>query len=84
MQSPKSNDKTTKQPNQAAFLLTMTILDTIWRTFVPTIGATFMGIGLDKMFATTPLLTAVLVILGFMLSAYLVVQQLRNVKSNQR
>ncbi|HEU4830990.1 MAG TPA: AtpZ/AtpI family protein [Candidatus Saccharimonadales bacterium] len=79
-QSPKSKDKTTDQPRPAAILLLITIADTTWRMFAPTIGGTFAGIGLDHIFNTAPWLTITMVILGFAMSMTLVTLQIRKLK----
>lgn len=82
-QSPKEDKQTTIQPpprTKAALLLFSTMLDTTWRAFVPTVGGTFLGISLDGTFHTTPLLTFVMIIVGFLTSALLIVQQLRSVR----
>ncbi len=79
IQSPKSGNKTTP-PQNAALLLIGTILDTTWRAFVPTIGGTFLGIGLDKALNLAPLMTIIFVILGFIVSALLIILQLRAVR----
>lgn len=78
-QSPKSGNKTTP-PQSAALLLISTIADTTWRAFVPTIGGTFLGIGLDKAFNIAPIMTTIFIILGFAISALLIVLQLRAVQ----
>lgn len=61
-------------------LLLMTALDTTWRAFVPTIGGTFLGIGIDHLFNIAPTGTIVCLILGFAASAYLIVKQLTSVR----
>ena len=78
-QSPNANDET-HPPRSAALLLSVTILDTTWRTFGPTIGGTFAGIGLDNLFHTAPWWTVAMVSLGFVISMGLVVQQIIGVK----
>jgi hypothetical protein len=61
-------------------ILLMTALDTTWRAFVPTIGGTFLGIGIDKLFGIAPIATVVCLILGFAASIYLIVKQLASVR----
>ncbi|MEI7918153.1 MAG: AtpZ/AtpI family protein [Candidatus Saccharibacteria bacterium] len=78
--SPKANDDKVKQPRSAAILLSLTILDTTVRMFVPTIGGTFVGIALDHIFNTVPVFTAVMIIVGFSVSILLVVTQLKGFK----
>lgn len=78
-QSPKPGNKTTP-PQSAALLLITTMLDTTWRAFAPTIGGTFLGIGLDKALHLAPLMTIIFVILGFAVSVLLIILQLRAVR----
>lgn len=82
----------TKQPGQSevppsvqngAIVLLMTALDTTWRAFVPTIGGTFLGIGIDHLFNITPIATIVCLILGFTASALLIAQQLMSVRKTK-
>jgi hypothetical protein len=82
----------TKQPGQSEvqpsglsgpILLLMTALDTTWRAFVPTIGGTFLGIGLDHLFNIAPIATIVCLILGFITSTLLIAQQLISVRRHK-
>jgi hypothetical protein len=66
--------------SSAAILLLVTILDTTWRAFVPTIGGTILGINLDHVFNTAPVITIVMIIVGFITSALLVTLQIRRVR----
>ena len=75
--SLKTSDKTAVDPKAASKLLLITMLDTTWRAFVPTIGGTFLGIGLDHLFHTTPWCTTVIVPIGFVVSAILIMMQLK-------
>ena len=79
----------TKQPGtssaepsalSAPIILLMTALDTTWRAFVPTIGGTFLGIGIDHLFNIAPIGTIVCLIAGFALSTFLIVQQIVSVR----
>lgn len=79
-QSPKGKSKTTKQPQSAAILLTLTALDTTWRTFVPIIGGTIGGVAIDRSFHTTPIFTTILLIAGVVIATLLVLKQLRDVR----
>ena len=64
-------------------VLLMTALDTTWRAFVPTIGGTFLGIGIDRLFNIAPFATIVCLILGFAASALLIARQLMSVRRNK-
>lgn len=79
-QSPSLKTKTTNQPHPAAILLLLTILDTTWRAFVPTIGGTIFGVYLDNWLNKAPLFTTIMIIAGFCMSAVLISLQLRKVK----
>jgi hypothetical protein len=65
---------------KAAILLFATVADTTWRAFVPKIGGTILGIMLDNTFHTAPLLTTILIVVGFALSVLLIVLQIRSVR----
>ncbi len=85
-QSPNTQKQTTIQPptvTKAAILLFLTILDTTWRAFMPTIGGTILGIGLDHTFGTTPVITTVMIIVGFAVSILLVTLQIRSVRRSR-
>lgn len=58
----------------------MTALDTTWRAFVPTIGGVFLGIGIDLNFGIAPIATIICLVLGTILSALLIIKQLRDVR----
>lgn len=55
----------------------MTIADTTWRMFVPSIGGTFLGIWLDGEWSTTPWLMFTGIVLGFLVAAFAVWSQYR-------
>lgn len=79
--SPDKSDETTRTPDKSPVVLLLgTLVDTTWRAFIPTIGGTFLGIGLDHLFRTTPWWTITTVTLGFALSIALIVMQLKNVR----
>ncbi len=80
LKSRSASHDTAKQPQSAAILLIYTIIDTTWRAFVPTIGGTFLGVGLDKLFGLAPLMTVVMIIVGFALSALLIMLQIKSVR----
>ncbi len=67
----------------AAILLLLTVLDTTWRAFVPTIGGTFLGVGLDGVFGVAPIMTIIMIIAGFATSALLIALQIRRVRSGR-
>ena len=86
MTSPRLSKKsqtTSRKPLSAPMILVVTGLDTTWRAFVPTIGGTFAGIGLDRLFGTSPILLFVMLALGTALSIYLIARQLIEVRKQQ-
>lgn len=81
MQSPEI--KTTNRPRRSdAILLLLTMLDTTWRAFVPTIGGTFLGVFIDKLFHVVPVATIVCIVLGVLTSGVLIAQQIRSVRGH--
>ena len=85
-QSPRLTPKesqTTKRQQSASMLLLTTALDTTWRAFLPTIGGTFLGIGIDHQFNIAPVGTIVCMIAGAGLSALLITLQIRGVRKSK-
>lgn len=66
----------------AAVVLFLTILDTTWRLFGPTIIFTILGIMGDRTLNTKPWLTTTGVTLGALVSFWLVFLQLKKVKKS--
>jgi hypothetical protein len=83
-QSPTTKKQTTNQPpvsmTNAAILLLLTIADTTWRAFVPTIGGTVLGVVLDNMLGVAPVMTIILIIVGFATSGILIALQIRKIR----
>lgn len=82
-QSPHLHQQTTNHPptaQQAAILLIKTILDTTWRAFVPTIGGTILGVTLDSVLGVAPVITTIMIIAGFAISALLIAMQIRKIR----
>lgn len=73
--SPQKSDGRETPPEPRSTVVFMTIADTTWRMFVPSIGSTFLGIWCDSTFGTSPWLLFAGVILGFILAALAVRQQ---------
>lgn len=67
----------------AAILMLLTILDTTWRAFVPTIGGTLFGLELDNLTHEAPLFTTIFIIIGFVVAGLLIAMQLRRVRRSQ-
>lgn len=66
--------------DHAAIVLLLTVADTTWRIFTPVIIMTVIGIWADLKFATSPWITIILVIVGFVIAGFLIAAQLRKVK----
>ncbi len=61
-------------------LMLVTALDTTWRLFIPVLGGTFLGIGIDHWAGIAPIATIVCITLGVIVSALLITKQLRDVR----
>jgi hypothetical protein len=82
MASPtKKGDEKSLPPKQSTVLLLLTIADTTWRLFIPTIGFTIAGLLLDKQFGTTPWVMVVSMALGVAIALLLTRSQLKKVKN---
>lgn len=80
-ESEKAQDSSqTQQPLSVPVMLLFTALDTTWRTFAPTLGGTFLGIGIDTWLGTGPFGVITCLILGTILSIILIRRQLINVR----
>lgn len=82
MTSPdKKGDEKSLPPKQSTVLLLLTIADTTWRAFIPTIGCTILGLVVDKLLGTKPWLMILGIILGAAVAVWLVRLQMKKVKS---
>ena len=82
--SPREQkSKTTASKSSVPLLLLATALDTTWRAFLPTIGGTFLGIGIDHWLGIAPWATIVCLFAGTALAALLITLQIRRVRSLQ-
>ena len=82
MTSPKvKGDEKSLPPKQSTVLLLLTIADTTWRAFIPTVGLTILGLVLDKLLGTKPWLMILGIIVGTALAVWLVRQQMKKVKN---
>lgn len=78
----KKSQTTSRPPLSAPMILVVTALDTTWRAFLPTIGGTFAGIGLDALLGTSPWALIVCLVGGTILSIFLIAQQLMAVRKH--
>ena len=76
----RTSDTDTNVSSTIFTSLMMTLLDTTWRMFVPSVGLTLLGVWADAQFGTKPWLMAAGVALGFAGAALLVRQQLVGIK----
>lgn len=82
MTSPdKKGDEKSLPPKQSTVLLLLTIADTTWRLFIPTIGFTIAGLLLDKQLGTKPWIMVVSMMLGVGVALLLTRSQLKKVKN---
>ncbi len=58
--------------------LILSMMDTTWRMFVPTIGLLLVGVALDDRYGTKPWLMLLGTSLGALIAVYLVKRQLRS------
>lgn len=82
---PTMTQKTTQPPTttQAVIVLTLTVLDTTWRAFVPTVGGTILGVTLDNVTGHAPLFTTISIVLGFAVAILLIALQIRRVRQSR-
>ncbi len=71
----------TKKLTNAVLVLTTTALDATWRTLVPGIAGTILGLYLDHVWHTVPFMTITGLVVGIVLSVFLVYRLFKAVKS---
>ena len=74
---------TSPTTTQAIIVLSLTVLDTTWRAFVPTIGSTILGVTLDNATGHAPVFTTISIIAGFAVAVLLVALQIRRVRKSR-
>ena len=80
MTSPKERgDEKSLPPKQSTVLLLLTIADTTWRLFIPTIGFTIVGLLADKQLGTKPWIMIAAIALGAATAYLLVRSQIKKV-----
>lgn len=67
-ESSESNDDQKTPSEKSSTVVLMTIADTTWRMFVPSIGFTFLGIWLDAKYGTLPWLMFSGIVVGFLVA----------------
>jgi hypothetical protein len=79
--SPNRGDDHSQPPSSSTvILLLVTMGDTTWRMFVPTIGLMVLGLWADHVFGTKPWLMTLGLVVGTFLAGVLVKDQLKRVK----
>ncbi|HEY8886650.1 MAG TPA: AtpZ/AtpI family protein [Candidatus Microsaccharimonas sp.] len=81
-ESPKKmkTKMTTQATTQAVLILATTALDATWRTIVPGVLGTVLGLMADHALHTTPLITITGLVLGMALSAYLIYRLFKGIQ----
>ena len=78
--SPNKGDEKSVPPDSSTVvLLLLTIADTTWRLFIPSIGLTVLGLVLDKQLGSTPWIMIAGIILGVAVAILLIRKQLKKV-----
>lgn len=67
--SSRDNDDRKTPSERSSTVVFMTIADTTWRMFIPSVGLTLLGVWCDERWQTTPWLMFVGIILGFTIAA---------------
>ena len=80
---PNGSDAPMETPpvKNAALLMISDAADTAWRMFIPTIGATLLGIWIDSELGTKPWIMIGLMIAGVAVAVLLVRRQLQRVNN---
>lgn len=78
--SPSNSDDQGVPPKSSTVILMMlTIADTTWRLFIPSVGLTILGLVLDKQFHTTPWIMIAGIVIGVLIAVWLVRLQMKKV-----
>lgn len=75
-ESPRTEPSMT----HAVLVLGLAVLDATWRTIVPSVVGTVLGLMADHTLHTTPLITIIGLVLGIALSILLIYRLLKGVK----
>lgn len=77
---PKNSDGQETPPEPSSTVVFMTIADTTWRMFVPSVGGMFLGLWADSKWQTGPWLLFTGIILGAIIAIFAVKQQYDKLK----
>lgn len=79
--SPNKGDDNGVPPDSSTvILLLLTLADTTWRLFIPTVGFTILGLILDKQVQTTPWIMIAGIVVGVVVAILLIRAQLKKVE----
>jgi len=80
--SPNKRDESPVPPKTSStvILMALTIADTTWRLFIPSVGLTILGLVADKYWHTTPWLMVLGIVLGVIIALWLVRSQIKKVE----
>lgn len=85
MSDAANNSDKTPPPDKSTVILLFTIAaDTTWRMFVPIIGGTIAGVWADNTMASKPVWTIVGIVVGVVIAALLVRQQMKRKLTNDK
>ena len=76
---PDGDAPNTPPETSTVVLLLKDIVDTTWRMFIPTIGATFLGFLADKSFGIKPYGMIIGIVIGCLIAGLLIRTQLKKV-----
>jgi hypothetical protein len=79
--SPQKGDAPQPPNLPSTVILMLTIADTTWRLFVPSVGLTIVGLVLDKLLGTTPWVMVAGIIIGIAIAIWLVRLQIKKVSN---
>jgi F0F1-type ATP synthase assembly protein I len=79
--TPSDNHGRKTATDVSSKVLALTIADTTWRMFVPTLGCTILGIWLDGKLGMRPWLMFAGIIVGFAMAIYAVRLQMKRIKN---
>lgn len=84
MRSGQHESSQPKKSTENQLLIVGTFFDTTWRMFVPILITTLIGYGIDKAADSRPVGVLVGMVIGIILSIWLVVLQYKTVKKGQK
>jgi hypothetical protein len=77
--SQKDGDEPQVPPKSSQAVILLTLADTTWRMFVPSVGLTFVGLWLDGKWHTAPWLMMLGVVAGVLIAIMAVKLQIKKI-----